>query len=61
LYQVVNAYLEEPRNRYYELMAAPDQIDQILVEGAKKARAIAGPLLEKVKSKIGRYRKEVNS
>jgi len=54
LFQAVNAYLEEPRNRYYELMAAPDQIDQILFEGAKKARAIAAPLLEKVKFRMGR-------
>ncbi|MEX1029100.1 MAG: tryptophan--tRNA ligase [Paenibacillaceae bacterium] len=54
LFQAVNAYLEEPRNRYYELISAPDQINQILFEGAKKARAIAAPLLEKVKSKIGR-------
>jgi tryptophanyl-tRNA synthetase len=56
LFQVMNAYLEEPRRKYYELMAAPEQIDQILVEGAKKARSMAQPLLEKVKSKIGRYR-----
>lgn len=56
LFQVVDVYLEEPRNKYNELMADLDQIDDILTEGAKKARAIAIPLLEKVKSKIGRYR-----
>lgn len=56
LFQVVNAYLEEPRKKYNEFMAAPDQIDQILFEGAKKARSMAVPLLEKVKTKIGRYR-----
>jgi hypothetical protein len=37
-------------------MAAPDQLDSILLEGAKKARELAAPLLEKVKQKIGRYR-----
>lgn len=56
LFQVINAYLELPRRRYHELMASPDQIDEILYEGAKKARAIAAPLLEKIKFKIGRYK-----
>ncbi len=52
----MNAYLEEPRNKYNELMASPDKIDDNLFEGVKKARAMAAPLHEKVKSKIGRYR-----
>lgn len=56
LFQAMNGYLEKPRDKYNELMADLDQIDDILFEGAKKARAIAVPLLEKVKSKIGRYR-----
>ncbi|WP_341347376.1 tryptophan--tRNA ligase [Paenibacillus sp. FSL K6-1217] len=55
LFQVVNAALEEPRKKYYDLIAAPEQIDTILSEGARKARALAGPLLKKVKSRIGRY------
>lgn len=56
LFQVMNDYLEEPRKKYNELMAEPDQIDHILFEGAKKARAMAAPFLEKVKTKIGRYK-----
>ncbi|WP_308635536.1 tryptophan--tRNA ligase [Paenibacillus silvisoli] len=56
LFHVMNTYLEGPRKRYNELMAAPEQIDRILSEGAKKARAMAAPMLEKVKSRIGRYR-----
>lgn len=55
LFQVVNAALEEPRNKYNELMADPEQIDAILSEGARKARAIAAPLLAQVKAKIGRF------
>jgi tryptophanyl-tRNA synthetase len=42
--------------RVVQWMAAPDQQDSILLEGAKKARELAAPLLEKVKQKIGRYR-----
>ncbi|WP_409341024.1 tryptophan--tRNA ligase [Paenibacillus sp. MBLB4367] len=56
LFQVMNDYLEEPRKRYNELMASPEIIDSILFEGAKKARALAAPLLENVKTKIGRYK-----
>ncbi|WP_436236313.1 hypothetical protein [Paenibacillus sp. LjRoot153] len=52
----MNDYLEEPRNRYNELMASPEIIDSILFEGAKKARALTAPLLENVKTKIGRYK-----
>lgn len=56
LFRVMNAYLEEPRNKYNEYMASPDKIDDILFEGAKRARALAAPLIEKVKHKIGRYK-----
>lgn len=52
----MNDYLEKPRKKYNELMAEPELIDHILFEGAKKARAMAAPILEKVKTKIGRYR-----
>lgn len=56
LYEVMNRFLEEPREKYNQYMANRDQIDEILREGAKKARAIAQPLLEQVKYKLGRYR-----
>ncbi|AIQ57965.1 tryptophan--tRNA ligase [Paenibacillus borealis] len=56
LFQVINAALEEPRKKYHELMAEPEQIDAILCEGARKARALAAPLLAQVKSRIGRYK-----
>ncbi|OMF23988.1 tryptophan--tRNA ligase [Paenibacillus sp. FSL H8-0259] len=55
LFQVINAALDEPRKKYNEFMAAPEQIDAILSEGARKARAIAAPLLAQVKAKIGRF------
>lgn len=55
LFQVMNAYLEEPRQKYQELMANPGQVDEILQEGATKARALAAPLLERVKERVGRY------
>lgn len=39
--------------RMRELLANPDEIDRILVEGADKARAIAAPILKDVKSIMG--------
>jgi tryptophanyl-tRNA synthetase len=56
LFQVMNAFLEEPRRKYNALMADPQQIDGILAEGAEKARVLAAPFLEKVKTKIGRFK-----
>lgn len=52
---MINAALDEPRKKYNEFMAAPEQIDAILSEGARKARALAAPLLAQVKAKIGRF------
>lgn len=54
LFEVMNNDLEKPRRTYIELMADPAQIEQILLEGAQKARALAAPMLEKVRAKIGR-------
>ncbi|WP_195575168.1 tryptophan--tRNA ligase [Paenibacillus sp. 1001270B_150601_E10] len=54
LFEVMNNDLEKPRRTFIELMADPAQIEQILLEGAQKARALATPMLEKVRGKIGR-------
>ncbi|XEC92978.1 tryptophan--tRNA ligase [Paenibacillus tarimensis] len=56
LFQVIDRYLDEPRKKYNDLINNPEQIDAILSKGAEKARAIAVPLLEKVKYKIGKTR-----
>lgn len=56
LYQVMNAFLEGPREKYNHFMASRDQMDDILREGARKARSMAQPLMEQVKYKLGRYR-----
>lgn len=55
LFQVMNRYLEEPRNKYYELMASPEKIDKILRIGAEKAREYSLPFLREIKQKIGFY------
>jgi tryptophanyl-tRNA synthetase len=46
-------YFADFRQKKSELMGHPDQIKQILVEGAKKARKVAEQTLTEVKNKIG--------
>jgi len=50
---LVNAELSEARLRYNELLNAPDHIEQVLREGADKARAISEPFFHKLKSAVG--------
>jgi tryptophanyl-tRNA synthetase len=55
--QRVTARLERElapmRERYDALMAHPEQIEQTLLDGARKARALAGPLLAALREAVG--------
>ena len=53
LFKVLNAALSEPRQRYEELMAKPEQIDALLGQGAQRVRPEAQKFLKKVKKAIG--------
>ncbi|MDE5414212.1 tryptophan--tRNA ligase [Alkalihalobacterium chitinilyticum] len=53
LYNVMNKFLEEPREKYKMLMENPKVIDDILLSGAERARAVSKPFLKEVKGKIG--------
>ena len=53
LYNVMNRFLEEPREKYKMLMENPKVIDDILLSGAERARAVSKPFLKEVKGKIG--------
>lgn len=53
LFNVANRFLEEPREKYNELMSSPETIDKILGEGAEKARSVSVPMLQDIKRKIG--------
>ncbi len=55
LYRVMNSFIEEPRNRYNELMSNPEKIDHILLKGAERARAKILPFMREIKEKIGMY------
>ena len=53
LFELIDGFVSEGREKYESLMANREQIDWILEEGAEKARQIAGPLLQKVRHAIG--------
>ena len=45
--------LAEKRERYDALMSRPDDIEDILLAGAVKARKLAAPLMERVREAVG--------
>jgi tryptophanyl-tRNA synthetase len=53
LANMLEAHLAAPRARYEELMANPDRLDEILARGAERARALAKPVMERVRRAIG--------
>jgi tryptophanyl-tRNA synthetase len=53
LFHVMNRFIEQPREKYNELMSSPETLDGILKNGAEKARAISTPFLKEIKRKIG--------
>lgn len=55
LFALINAEVGEARERYNELLARPDDIEDMLQQGAIKARAISQPLLEQVRRAVGIY------
>ncbi|MBM3925349.1 MAG: tryptophan--tRNA ligase [SAR202 cluster bacterium] len=53
LAESINRYLAPLRERRQEYMAKPGLVDEILVEGGKKARKLAQATIEEVKTKMG--------
>jgi tryptophanyl-tRNA synthetase len=53
LYERLNEYFGGRRDTYRRLVDDKNSLDRILNEGAQKARAIAGPVLESVRRAIG--------
>jgi tryptophanyl-tRNA synthetase len=51
---------EEPRLRYEELMADRGAIDDVLDEGAERARSLAGPVRERLRRAVGTARRDVS-
>ena len=53
LFDLINSKLKEPRETYNELRANPGQIEEILSEGGKKARAKSRPFMEQIREAVG--------
>jgi len=53
LYELIVEQYSAERKRYTELMKDKSAIDQLLKEGAEKARIVAQPVLKKVRAKLG--------
>ncbi len=53
LFELINGQLAEARDKYESLLANPAHIEDVLQQGAEKARAYSKPLLEKVREAVG--------
>ncbi|HOB61665.1 MAG TPA: tryptophan--tRNA ligase [Candidatus Competibacteraceae bacterium] len=53
LFEYLNERLSEPRQRYHELLAQPTYIEQILKQGAVRAREYSAPFLHKLRHAVG--------
>lgn len=53
LFALINEEISEARERYLELMQTPKKVENILLEGAEKAREQSRPLLDNVRQAIG--------
>src|SRR5690348_5070676 len=50
---LIESELGDAREKYKRLMAHPDEIEEILREGARKARAIATPFVQRLRETVG--------
>ncbi len=53
LFELIMAQYSDQRERYFELMEDKSAIDELLKQGAEKARKVARPVLNKVREKLG--------
>ena len=53
LYELLEAELAAPREHYNALISRPDDLEDILLAGAQKARAIASPFLGELREAVG--------
>ena len=53
LANLLEPQLAEPRERYQALIAEPRRIDELLAAGRDRARAVARPVIDRLRSAIG--------
>lgn len=52
-YELILEKFGEEREKYHYFMSNPKEIDAVLLEGAKKAHAVADGVLDRVRAKLG--------
>ena len=53
LFGLIDAQLAPMRQRYEEWMARPEEINDVLQIGARKARCVASPLIVRLRAAVG--------
>jgi tryptophanyl-tRNA synthetase len=53
LFQLLDGQLGEARERYHQLMSRPADMEDLLLIGAQKARAVAAPFLAELREAVG--------
>jgi tryptophanyl-tRNA synthetase len=53
LYELLNEFFGGRRDTYRQLLGDKNHLDRILSQGAEKARAMAGPVLKRVRRAVG--------
>lgn len=53
LFEVLNAHLSEPRDRFHHWMEHPTDLDDVLASGAARAREAARATLQRVRQRVG--------
>jgi tryptophanyl-tRNA synthetase len=53
LYELLNEFFGGRRDTYRQLLGDKNHLDRILSQGAEKARAMAGPVLQRVRRAVG--------
>ena len=53
LFEKINAEIEGLRSRYEDLVQQPEKIEDILQQGAKKARQLSRPFLQEIRQAVG--------
>jgi tryptophanyl-tRNA synthetase len=51
--QLIESHIGPMRARYEDLMAHPERVEDALMEGARKARAVAVPLIQELRAAVG--------
>jgi len=53
LFERINAEIAPARAEYERLMANPRQVEDVLKQGAERARAVSKPFLAEIRDKVG--------